>query len=228
MSKEIMQEAMENLGDGWEIKTDGNSEYFFCDFHDGYECKIFCCKDDKGEDKFLIFIYSSGDNGEKEPVKKDHEYYTFKLKSTVHNLHTAAKLVKPDKYEPSPDDHTEFVWGIKSFYDLTGNECSKDTMNDFDIIYDNEKNLYIMALETAFVFEKPEYAKDYTREVLKEFTQFMNDNGLDTNYELELYEVFTQDCSMHGGYESIEKLYAVFKMLVNGFCGQTHNENQTN
>lgn len=41
-------------------------------------------------------------------------------------------------------DDFKFIWGLKSWYDLSSSDANMFTMNDIDIIYDKQKrNIYL-------------------------------------------------------------------------------------
>ena len=103
-------------------------------------------------------------------------------------------------------DDLKFIWGVKSWDDLTGKDACMYTMNDIDIAYDKKKNEYILGIETA-----------YLRDCLKAFTKYMDDNGLKKN---EPYRLFMSNPCTSMTADSIEKLYTSFKIFVDGFCNQ--------
>jgi len=114
----------------------------------------------------------------------------------------------------------KFIWGVTSWDDLTGKDASLFTMNDIDIIYDRDSKLYMLGIETAWIFDgnEEEIKKsecEYLRQLLDAFSKFMDDNNYSKNYDVCLY-VFGS--STKNSAESIEKLYFNFKVFVEGYC----------
>lgn len=137
-----------------------------------------------------------------------------KIKS-LWNKHQYVK--RQDKYE----DTYEFIWGIKSYDDLSYSEANFYTMNDIDIIYDKESKMYSLSIETIYEFKNgQEGEKLYIQYLFDKLTNWMNSNGYDISKKLDIYDVFTRGLNINSEFESIEELYATFKWLVKGFCGE--------
>lgn len=115
------------------------------------------------------------------------------------------------------NDDMKFIWGIKSFDDLSGCDCNIYTMNDIDIIYDKKSNKYILDIETAYTFDDYKAECNYLKECLNAFNKYMDDNNLDRNYKFNLF--FNRPI-IDNSAKSIEELYTNFKMFVDGFCKQ--------
>lgn len=113
------------------------------------------------------------------------------------------------------DDDMKFIWGVKSWDDLTGHDANMMTMNDIDIIYDKNSKQYLLGIETAYCFKNYESECEYLKECLNAFTKYMNDNNLDTNKHFEL---FMANVSTEIKADNIEELYTNFKIFVNGYC----------
>lgn len=115
------------------------------------------------------------------------------------------------------DDDYKFIWGVKSWDDLSGKDVSMYTMNDIDLIYNKKEKRYEFDVETAYMFETYEAECQYLKDCLNAFTKYMNNNGLNTN---EQFMLFMNDtcCSMKA--DTIEELYTNFKVFVDGFCAQ--------
>ena len=108
----------------------------------------------------------------------------------------------------------KFIWGVKSWDDLTGKDTSLFTMNDIDITYDRDTKMYNLSIETIFMFEgsKEEEECKYLRHLLDKFNKYMDDNKLSKDYKtyLAMYDCFSA--------ESIEELYFKFRVFVEGYC----------
>lgn len=115
------------------------------------------------------------------------------------------------------DDDMKFIWGIKSWDDLSGSDANMYTMNDIDIIYDKRKKEYLLGVETAYCFKDYESECNYLKDCLKAFTKYMDDNELDKD---QRYQLFMANPDTEVVAKSIEELYINFKIFVNGFCSQ--------
>ena len=115
------------------------------------------------------------------------------------------------------DDDMKFIWGIKSWDDLSGCGACIYTMNDIDIVYDKKRKEYMLGIETAYCFENHAAECDYLRRCLDAFTKYMDDNGLDKN---KSYILFMNSPCTSMVADSIEELYTNFKIFVDGFCCQ--------
>lgn len=110
----------------------------------------------------------------------------------------------------------KFIWGVKSYDDLTTSNACLYTMNDIDLIYLKDKNKYILGLETIFSFDKEKDKLDYLNVCLDKFTKFMVENNYDIEVKPYWGDVFCY--GMNTKFDSIEDAYAMFKLLVNGYC----------
>ena len=123
-----------------------------------------------------------------------------------------------ENFEPYEDENMKFIWGIKSYDDLSDSDANLYTMNDIDLIYLKNEHKYIFGLETIFQFEKEEYKLDYLKRCLDAFTKFMKDNGYNMKVKPSWMDVFSYGWSMNTKFDSVEDCYAMFKLLVNGYC----------
>lgn len=152
------------------------------------------------------------------------KFFPFKQ---IHSLKTRFDYWRYDKYLEKMDkeygnytletDKTKFIWGVKSWDDLTGQDACMWTMNDIDITYDKKENKYMLGVETAYCFENHAAECKYLQDCLKAFTKYMDDNGLDKNKPFSLF--FSQPCTSMVA-DSIEELYTNFKIFVDGFFYQ--------
>ena len=118
--------------------------------------------------------------------------------------------------DPYEDDVMKFIWGVKSWDDLTDSDACLYTMNDIDLIYLKDENKYILGIETIFEFDKEEHKLGYLAGCLDAFEKFMVENGYNTEVKPYWSDVFMRGMSTH--FDSIEECYAMFKLLVNGYC----------
>lgn len=119
------------------------------------------------------------------------------------------------------EDAYEFIYGIKSWDDLSpGNEADLYTMNDLDIIYNKKTNKYTIGIETIYSFSNGRKGEqEYIKDLLNEFTKWMQLKGYKTDIYIPIYDAFTYK-NINSEFDNIEELYAYFKMLVNGFVSQ--------
>lgn len=108
------------------------------------------------------------------------------------------------------------IWGIKSWDDLSiGEDTNLYTMNDIDITYDRESKLYMLGIETAYIFKDRKSECKYLKRLLEAFTKYMIDNNYSINYDTCL---FFRTPTINSSAESIEELYMNFKIFVEGYC----------
>ena len=58
-----------------------------------------------------------------------------------------------ENFDPYEYGNMKFIWGVKSWDDLTGADACLHTMNDIDIIYDKSAKVYMLGVETAYLFK---------------------------------------------------------------------------
>ena len=115
------------------------------------------------------------------------------------------------------NDDIKFIWGIKSWDDLTDADACLYTMNDIDLTYDKEREVYMLSVETAYLFDSYADACEYLQDCLRAFTKYMDDNGLNKHL---VYRLFLSSPCTSMEAKTIEELYTNFKIFVDGFCKQ--------
>lgn len=115
----------------------------------------------------------------------------------------------------------KFIWGVKSPNDFCSEPSCLHTMNDIDIVYSREKKRYILSIETAYWFDKPDDAIKYLSFLLDEFKKYMNENNLSTQ---EPYKFWMSQPSILLEGETISEVYTNFKIFVEGYR-TIHGEN---
>lgn len=129
-------------------------------------------------------------------------------------------------YSEFNEDKTEnndikFIWGIKSYYDLSDSKPNLFTMNDFEILYFKGENKYAISVETMISFDDNSDEKEYLENILNRFTKWMVDNGYDINSTLnpygDMYSMFTEGYNINTHFDTIEDAYRVFNILVKGY-----------
>ena len=148
----------------------------------------------------------------------------FFLFKQIHDFRAERAWRKEEKYNKKMEekygdcsletDDFKFIWGIKSYDDLSCTGACLYTMNDIDIIYDKKKKEYILGIETAYLFKTYNDECKYLSDCLKAFTKYMDDNGLNKN---EPFRLFMNNPCTNIVANSIEELYTNFKIFVNGY-----------
>lgn len=115
------------------------------------------------------------------------------------------------------NDDTKFIWGVKSWDDLSGSDANLYTMNDIDIVYNKKKQEYMLGVETAYIFRNYDSERNYLKNCLKAFEKYMDDKGLEKDRPYSLF--MCNPCTSMKA-KSIEELYINFKIFVDGFCIQ--------
>lgn len=182
----------------------------------------------------------NGDNCYNHREKDEYGYFVDKCKSLsniyygtiinfflfkqIHDFRAKRAWRKEEKYNEKMDekygdctletDDIKFIWGIKSYDDLSCTDACLYTMNDIDIIYDKKKKEYILGIETAYLFKTYNDECKYLSDCLKAFTKYMDDNGLNKN---EPFRLFMNNPCTNMVANSIEELYTNFKIFVNGY-----------
>ena len=153
----------------------------------------------------------------------------------IDDLLTERAWRKEEKYNKEMDekygdcsletDDLKFIWGVKSWDDLSGSDACLYTMNDIDIIYDKKKKEYMLGIETAYMFETYAAECEYLCNCLKAFTKYMDNNGLKKNNP---YVLFMSTPCTNIVADTIEELYVNFKIFVDGFCNQNIDIDENN
>ena len=182
----------------------------------------------------------NGDNCYNHREKDEYGYFVDKCKSLsniyygtiikfflfkqIHDFRAERAWRKEEKYNKKMDekygnctletDDLKFIWGIKSYDDLSCADACLYTMNDIDIIYDKKKKEYNLGIETAYLFKTYDDECKYLCDCLKAFTKYMDDNGLNKN---EPFRLFMNSPCTNMVANSIEELYTNFKIFVNGY-----------
>lgn len=143
----------------------------------------------------------------------------------VESMKEMAKVESEDTYEGM-----EFIWGIKSYDDLSSMECNINTMNDIELIrisdeLDSHFGKYFLSIETIYDFqgedilEKRKHAVEYLEILLAEFEKYCTEHDIDTHYVPHIFFIFNNNMGGVSDYyfDSIEEAFAVFKMFVKGY-----------
>lgn len=181
--------------------------------HD-YTCMDSLEKDDIGECNSLSNIWYG----------KLSEHFPFNIIQYFIDKHE--EKISEEYYDGYNEDFTEnssmkFIWGLKSYDDLSSCDANLETMNDIDLIYLKDEKKYILGVETAYMFNSKEAEKEYFKVLLDKFTEWMKEQGYDTNSTLntydDIYEIFSGYININTHFNTIENAYITFKLLVNEY-----------
>lgn len=157
---------------------------------------------------------------EKVDAKQDRGYYYGEEQESVfeEDINENEFDDCEDDFGSYENDDMKFIWGIKSLDDLSISDACLYSMNDIELIYFKDSCKYALSIETIYQFEKEEDKIKYLKTCLDAFTKFMNKNGYDTERKPFWMDVFSYDYGTNMEFDSIEDCYAMFKLLVNGYC----------
>jgi len=138
-------------------------------------------------------------------LKLSNKLYYFKMKHKYHDY-------IEDEYNYGD---LKFIWGIKSWDDLSGKDANIYTMNDIEIDYDRKSKEYILSIETIYHFKEGNLGEvSYLDKLLNAFTKFMIENNYNTNEPYTLYLMQTENIWRAN---DIPTLYTQFKLFVEGY-----------
>lgn len=181
--------------------------------HD-YACMDSWGKDDIGECNSLYNIWYG----------KLNKHFPFNIIQYFIDKHEE-KITK-EYYDDYNEDFTEnssmkFIYGLKSYADLSSYDANLETMNDIDLIYLKDEKKYILGVETAYMFNSKEAEKEYFKDLLNKFTKWMKEQEYNTNSTLnpygDMYEIFSGGVNINTEFDTIEDAYRTFRLLVNGY-----------
>lgn len=155
-------------------------------------------------------FYNDG-NCTEEKQYKECEFMRLKMKQ-LDELEEEVECEIEDAEEA--EKKFDFIWGVKSWDDLSSSEANLYTMNDIDIVYDKEKNEYMLGVETAYLFDNRSSECEYLNSLLSQFSDFMKENHYDTE---EPYMLWMRNPCTNMIAESIPELYTNFRVFVEGY-----------
>lgn len=100
------------------------------------------------------------------------------------------------------------------------------TMNDLDVIYDKETKKYSVDIEAIYQWDDKSGIAIYLQSLLNQFTKYMTDNNLKTNYKISFYDIFYGKIAIECEADTIEECYAKFKFIVDGYCRMWEKESE--
>lgn len=126
------------------------------------------------------------------------------------------KNTYPDNPDEENNDDLEFIWGIKSWDDLTSSEANLYTMNDLDIVYDRKRNEYMLGIETVYLFENGNNGEiNYLEYLLEKFTEFVRENNF--IFPDDIFCLHCIESADPWRANTISELYIRFNVFVQGY-----------
>ena len=111
----------------------------------------------------------------------------------------------------------KFIWGIKSYDDLSSGSPSFYSMNDLELYYDRENKCYGLAIETIYCFDSDLAEVEYLRNLRQRFKNYLISNNIELNYKPKLNKlIYDYDYSITTA-ETLPELYYKFDLFVKGF-----------
>ena len=141
--------------------------------------------------------------------------------------HEAFVKYMKKKYPDYIDDEynfgrLKFIFGIPSQLQTEQGETPNIyTTNDACLYFDRATKQYNFDVETDYFFEDNYKAAEHFKRILSEFSNFMDDNGLNKKYEANVFHRFLANTFIG---DSIEEVYAAYKIFALGFYEAYHAE----
>ena len=120
--------------------------------------------------------------------------------------------VYPISDDPYRYNDEIFIWGVKSWDDMTSMKPCFYTMNDIDLSYNESTKCFSLSVETIYSFKDDNDKCDYLNKLLNQFTEWMNSHNYPVDEKLTLGDVFHWKWNE---FPSVSKAYAWFKFMVN-------------
>ena len=130
------------------------------------------------------------------------------------------------KYGDCEDELIKLVFGIKSYDDLCRCGANLYTMNDLEFVYHKETKKYSISIEAIYQWDDKSGIVKYLQSLLNQFTKYMTDNNLKTNYKISFYDIFYGKIGIECEADTIDECYAKFKFIVDGYCRMWEKESE--
>lgn len=130
------------------------------------------------------------------------------------------------KYGDCEDESIKLVFGIKSYDDLCRCGANLYTMNDLEVVYHKGTKQYSISIESIYQWDDKSGIANYLQSLLNQFTKYMIDNNLSTNYKISFYDIFYGKIAIECEADTIEECYAKFKFMVEGYCRMWEKESE--
>lgn len=130
--------------------------------------------------------------------------------------HFIKKLFKKKEESNTQVGEYKFIWGVKSYDDLTTSEPNLYTMNDLDICYNEKEGTYILGIETIYMFNNRVSKDQYLAQLLTSFYDYLVNNNL-FNASFDPTNLYVYNDGKLFEAKTLTELYYKFKLFVNGF-----------
>lgn len=121
---------------------------------------------------------------------EDEEFDSLGMKRPCKGLQDEFEDSVEENINPKRIGNLVFVWGIKSWDDLTESDANLYTMNDIDVLFDLETNKYSLSIEEIYQFDNREAKIEYLEKLCLKLKEFVLEVGY-TEEELNNF----YDCS---------------------------------
>lgn len=119
----------------------------------------------------------------------------------------------------------KFVWGLRSGDDLSSFiTVNFYTMNDLDLYYDRKREVYILDIERAYVFNSVEAEIKYLRRLRESLKEYLLSQGVELNFKPRLWAVYIGEKKSFCEADTLEELYWQFDTFIKGFEGANNND----
>ena len=122
-------------------------------------------------------------------------------------------------HNESCENDYEFLWGVRSQDCLMAqSHAGPNTMNDLEVFRCKETGQYGLWIEAIYSFTEGKVGEHrYLLYLLEQFTEWMLQNNRCVRSPAWFYNVFLMGSSINSKFDTLEELYANFRMLVNGY-----------
>lgn len=134
--------------------------------------------------------------------------------------HKINNFILTRKYPDYKDDEynygeLKFIWGIKSWDDLSDSDANMWTMNDIEIDYNRKTKEYVLEIETIYQFASGKVGEtEYLDKLLTAFTKYMKENNFNMD---EPFDFWTCQSVNLWRAKSIPELYTNFRLFVKSY-----------
>ena len=132
-----------------------------------------------------------------------------------------------NKYGDCENESIKLIFATLSYDEMVRQRgATLYTMNDLDVIYDKETKKYSVDIEAIYQWDDKSGIAIYLQSLLNQFTKYMTDNNLKTNYKISFYDIFYGKIAIECEADTIEECYAKFKFIVDGYCRMWEKESE--
>jgi len=106
----------------------------------------------------------------------------------------------------------EFIWGVPSHMSVS-DTASLHSVNALDIVYDKQKDIYRLSMDSGYEPSNEELLKHYEC-LLSCFTEFMRGNYYIDDLKFPMSQVLHTGLFLGGEYKTIQEAYITFDAAV--------------